>query len=220
IAILVLYRPLAFIHRIGQLGVEAAHGRRGVLDGVVIALVETAIAETGQVTHVTDLVAEQVGRTTGDLERAVETTELHRTKVAAQANEGVASGEAGAVAIVATSSEVDLLLDLEESLQIRIDLMTAFEAQARRVARQVGFGIVGTIIEVIHRYMRTTIESYIGHCHNRNRHRSTNSNRNQLLLHWEKLLRFMERRPANDMTSSVSTEAIMGSRYDRGVAAI
>src|SRR5690606_34321145 len=122
--------------------------------------------------------------------------------------------------IVTTGSEVDLLLDLEECLQIRINLVITLETQARRVARQVSFGIVGAVIQIVYRHMSTAIESNIGHCHNRNRHRSTNSNRNQLLLHWEKLLRFMERRPANDMTSSVSTEAIMGSRYDRGVAAI
>src|SRR5690606_20150935 len=201
-------------------GVETAHGRRGVLDGVVITLVEATIAYAGQVTHVTDLITEQVGRTTGDFERAVETTDLYRTKVAAQADEGVTGGEVCAVAIAATAGEADLLFDLEECFQVRVDLMITLKAKARRVARQVGFGIVGAVIQIIYRHMGTTIESNIGHCHNRNRHRSTNSNRNQLLLHWEKLLRFMERRPANDMTSSVSTEAIMGSRYDRGVAAI
>src|SRR5690606_41656241 len=74
---------------------------------------------------------------------------------------------------------------------------------ARRVARQVAFGIIGAVRQLVRRHVCTSVESYISHCHNRRRHRSTNSNRNQLLLHWEKLLRYMKRRPPNDMTSSV-----------------
>src|SRR5690606_34097850 len=183
IAVFILHGPLALIHRVAQLGVEATHGRRGVLDGVVIALVETAITGARQVTHVTDLITEQVGRTTGDLEGAVETAYLHGTEVvAAQADEGVAGGEVR-TAIRVAGSEVDLLLDLEEGFQIRVDLVITLETQARRVARQVGFGIVGAVIQIICRYVRTAVERYIGHCHSRHRHRSTNSNRNQLLLH-------------------------------------
>src|SRR5690606_839422 len=138
---------LTFMYRVSQLGIEAAEARRGVLNRVVITLVKTRIANASQVTHITDLVTEQVGRTTGDLERAVKTAQLHGTEFfAAQTHEGIAGVETVAITTIGV---VDFLLDLEECLQIRVDLMIALETQARRFAGDVGFGIISSVVQEI-----------------------------------------------------------------------
>ena len=173
---------LALVHRVGHFNVEAVEVRGGVLDGVVVTLVQTAGGDASQVVHVADLVAEQVERTTGYLERAVETTDLDGAEVAAQTHEGVAGGEVGTAARGA-SGEVDLLFDLEERLQIRVDGVVAFEAQSRGVARQVGFGVLGAVIQIVDRYVRAAVYGDVGQRNGRDRQCGTNSNRNQLLLH-------------------------------------
>src|SRR5690606_27090138 len=94
IAVSINLSRLTFMYRVSQLGIEAAEARRGVLNRVVITLVKTRIANASQVTHITDLVTEQVGRTTSDLERAVKTAQLHGTEFfAAQTHEGIAGVE-------------------------------------------------------------------------------------------------------------------------------
>ena len=169
----------SFMQRVAQLGEETAHVRSGVLDGVVITLVEAGVANTGQVAHVTDLVTEQVGRATGCLEGAVKTASADSTEVATQTHEGVASSQS--LAVVRT--EIDLLLDLEERVQVRADVVVALEAQAGGVARQVDFGIVGAVIEVVDRDVGATVYGHVCHCRNRHGRSGPNNNRKQLLLH-------------------------------------
>ena len=121
------------MYGIGEHCVEAAKTRCGVLNCVVISLVESGIANTSQVAHVTDLITEEVGRTARHFERTIETSQLYGAKITCQTYECIASGEVGTVRISATGSEVDLLLHLEECFQVRIDLMITLETQARRV---------------------------------------------------------------------------------------
>src|SRR5690606_25031035 len=138
--------------------------------------------------HVTDLITEQVCRAAGFLEGAVETAYLDLTEITGQAYESV-TGSQIRTATAVTGSEVDLLLDLEESLQAGVDFMIVLETDTGGVAGQVGFGVVGTVVQEIHGHVGTTIDAHISQRQSRHDSRSTNSNRNQLLFHREKLLR-------------------------------
>ena len=171
------------MNRVAELTVEATHGRGGVFDSVVIALVKAGVANTGQVTHVTDLITEQVGRATGGLERAVKTTHTHLTEVTAKTDEGIAGSECGAAVIAAAGRKIDLLLDLEECSQAGVDFMIAFKAQAGGVAGQVGLGVVSTIIQIINGYVCTTVDAHFGHSQGRHDGSGANNNGNQLFLH-------------------------------------
>src|SRR5690606_16510892 len=189
VGVFVLNGSLALVYRVRQLHVEAVQARCGVLDSVVKTLIEPGVPDAGQVAHVTDLITEQVCRTTGHLEGAVETPHLDGAPVAAaQTDKGVAGGKVGRSATA--RGEVDFLLDLEERLEIGVDVVRALEAQARGVAGQVGFGIIVTVIQENGGYMSATVNAYISLRQRRHNSRSTNHNRNQLLLH-QKLLRVL-----------------------------
>src|SRR5690554_2585666 len=214
IAVMILGCRLTFIHRVGENSVEATKVRCGVLNSVIEALIETGVAGTSQVAHITDLVTEQVGRTTGLLERAVKTTSLDSPPVIAlQADKGVTGSEIAATAAV-TSGEVDLLLDLEEGLQAGVDFMIALETDTGGVAGQVGFGVVGTVVQEIHGHVGTTIDAHISQRQSRHDSRSTNSNRNQLLFHREKLLRVCMTSSCRALTSSFCFD---GSDYGKRI---